>query len=234
MGDTRVERFEPLRDLIKIRNTLVYWNPPSSRTQRRTSHKPGVLQYLLFEFPAASVSYQRTRTTHATFRPKYVRSAPREVVTRRTSDRMSAQHVERRFTRTFHLTHFAHSIAGHAQRLELLGTFDFPPRLNPAALLLPQRLPPFRRGCGDFRIGNQRTCRHFPVKFCNPHVGHDLIRFVIPRPQGLLLFPEFLPDTSRDLFKLLGAEVSQKRFRDLLRETSGTVVPYRSFLTYLR
>ena len=48
------------------------------------------------------------------------------------------------------------------------------------------------------------------------------------------MFPEFPPDTSCYLFKLLGAEFAQECFGELLGEASGTVIPDRSLLAYLR
>ena len=65
------------------------------------------------------------------------------------------------------------------------------------------------------------------------HIRDNLIRLVVPRPQGLLLFPELLPDTACNLYELLGAEFSQKRFGDLLGEMSGTVIPDRLLSAYL-
>lgn len=65
------------------------------------------------------------------------------------------------------------------------------------------------------------------------HIRDNLIRLVVSGSQGLLLFPEFLPDTARYLFELLGAEFSQKRFGDLLGEVSGAIVSDRLFSAYL-
>lgn len=234
LSHARIERFELLRDLIEIRNTLVFWNPPSSRTQRRMSNKSGVFKHFPFKPPTAPLSNHRARMAYATICAEHVSTASHEFVTCRTADRVSAQHIERRFARTFHLTHFTHGITGHTQRLELLGTLDFLPCLNSAALLLPQCFPTFRRGCGDFRVGNQRTRGHLTVKFRDMDVGDNLIRLIISRPQGLLLFSKLLSDTSCDLLKLLGTEVSQKRFGDSLGEASGTVIPDRPLSAYLR
>lgn len=207
LGDTRVERFELLRDLIEIRNTLVLRNPPSSRTQRRTSYESGVFKHFPLKPPTAPLSNHRTRMAYTTLCAEHVRTASHEFVTCRTADRVSAQHVERRFTRTFHLTHFTHGIAGHTQGFELLSTLDFLPCLNSAALLLPQCFPTFRRGGGDFRVGNQRTRGHLTVKFRDMDIWDNLIRLIIPRPQGLLLLSKLLPNAPCDLFKLLGTEV---------------------------
>lgn len=207
MSYARVERFELLRGLVKIRNTLVFGNPPSSRTQWRTSHESGIFKHLLFKPPTPPLSHHRACTAYSTLCAKHVHTASRKFITRRPADRVSAQHVKRRFPRAFHLTHFPHGIVGHTQRLELLGTLDLLPCLDSAALLLPQCFPTFRRGGGNLCVGYQRTRRHLTVKFRNMNIWDDLIRLIIPRPQRLLLLSKLLPKTPCNLFKLLNTEI---------------------------
>ena len=136
MGYARVECFELLCDPIKIRNPLVLGNFSSTCMQWRSTYKPSVFEYLSFKSPPAPFSYHHTRVAYATLRAEHVRTVACEFVTRRTADRVSAQHVKRRLSSAFHFTYFAYCVAGHAQCLELLGAFDFLPCLNSAALLL--------------------------------------------------------------------------------------------------
>ena len=136
MGYARFECLKLLCDPIKIRNPLVLGNFSSTCMQWRSAYKPGVFEYLSFKPAPTPFSYHHTRVAYATLRTKHVSTVACEFVARRTADRVSAQHVKRRLSRTFHFTYFAHGVAGHVQCLELLGAFDFLPCFDTAALLL--------------------------------------------------------------------------------------------------
>lgn len=81
MSYARVECFELLRGLVKIRNTFVFGNPPSSRAQRSTSYESGVLKHLPFKPPTASLSNHRARMAYSTLCTEHVRTASHEFVT---------------------------------------------------------------------------------------------------------------------------------------------------------